>query len=309
MRTTRLSVWKCWATVAALAHYHGVAAFLNATEDAAHLTLATDRLRFTVQKSTGVVDYISLDQQPLLGTYLWEKPTPGGPTGNGKSGIGPYLDCYCIPSGFYTPGGIAPKYKLITGTDSTGAKFGGVVMSETYPHTGQTLEQYWFLKDGETGIHTFSRIMYPKNPIAPTRKVLQEFRTLFRPNSRMWTHLSTNEKLSSHLPSSASLHNGTVVQDAAYNLGTVKGEPYVKEVSDYFTKYTFADTWQDHLVHGMYGDGTGSPDGTTWGAWMVMNSRDTYYGGPLHSDLTVDGIVYNYMGTFSTGVELAVHAH
>jgi rhamnogalacturonan endolyase len=296
MQMKSLSVWaRCIASII-LACNHGVVAFLNATEDDAHLTIANDRFRFTVQKSTGVVDYISLDQQPLLGVYLYEKPTPGGPTGNGKSGIGPYLDCYCVPSGFYTPGSIAPKYKLITGTDSTGAKYGGAVMSETYPTTGQTLEQYWFLKDGETGIHTFSRIMYPKNPVAPTRKVLQEFRTLFRPNSPLWTHLSTNEKLNSHLPKSASLHDGTVVQDAAYNLSGVKGEPYVKEVSDFFTKYTFADTWRDHLVHGMYGDGTGSPDGSTWGAWMVMNSRDTYYGGPLHSDLTVDGIVYNYMG-------------
>jgi rhamnogalacturonan endolyase len=26
-----------------------------------------------------------------------------------------------------------------------------------------------------------------------------------------------------------------------------------------------------------------------------MNTKDTYFGGPLHSDLTVDGIVYNYI--------------
>lgn len=27
-----------------------------------------------------------------------------------------------------------------------------------------------------------------------------------------------------------------------------------------------------------------------------MNTKDTYFGGPTHSDLTVDGITYNYMG-------------
>jgi hypothetical protein len=27
----------------------------------------------------------------------------------------------------------------------------------------------------------------------------------------------------------------------------------------------------------------------------VMNTVDTYFGGPTHSDLTVDGIVYNYI--------------
>jgi hypothetical protein len=28
---------------------------------------------------------------------------------------------------------------------------------------------------------------------------------------------------------------------------------------------------------------------------LVMNTVDTYFGGPTHSDLTVDGIVYNYI--------------
>lgn len=26
-----------------------------------------------------------------------------------------------------------------------------------------------------------------------------------------------------------------------------------------------------------------------------MNNKETYFGGPLHSDLMVDGIVYNYV--------------
>lgn len=61
------------------------------------------------------------------------------------------------------------------------------------------------------------------------------------------------------------------------------------------TKYTFSDTWRDHLVHGLFADGSHSNDGSTFGAWLVMNTRETYFGGPLHSDLTVDGIVYNYI--------------
>jgi hypothetical protein len=46
-----------------------------------------------------------------------------------------------------------------------------------------------------------------------------------------------------------------------------------------------------------YADGTQTPDNSTYGMWMVMNTKDTYYGGPLHSDLVVDGIVYNYMSS------------
>jgi rhamnogalacturonan endolyase len=52
--------------------------------------------------------------------------------------------------------------------------------------------------------------------------------------------------------------------------------------------------WRNHNVHGIFADGSTS-NGTAYGAWLVMNTKDTYFGGPLHSDLTVDGIVYNYI--------------
>lgn len=44
-----------------------------------------------------------------------------------------------------------------------------------------------------------------------------------------------------------------------------------------------------------FADGTQTSDNSTYGAWLVMNTKDTYFGGPLHSDLMVDGIVYNYV--------------
>ncbi len=47
----------------------------------------------------------------------------------------------------------------------------------------------------------------------------------------------------------------------------------------------------------MFADGTGTKDGSVYGAWLVMNTKDTFYNGPKWSDLTVDGIVYNYVGT------------
>ena len=214
------------------------------------------------------------------------------------SGIGPYLDCYCIPSGSYTPGSIDPKYQLIKGNDTTGTQYGGIVMSETYPPTGQTLEQYWFLREGETGLHTFSRLVY-KNSTTPFLRNLQEFRTLFRPNTPLWTHLSTNERQFAPLPSRNATAAQVTVQDATWYLGNAPNDPYVKQEADYFTKYTFQDTWRDHNVHGMYSDGSTSSDGSAFGAWLVMNTKDTYFGGPSHSDLVVDGIVYNYIGMSS----------
>lgn len=47
----------------------------------------------------------------------------------------------------------------------------------------------------------------------------------------------------------------------------------------------------------MWADGSGSANGTTYGAWLVHNTVETYFGGPLHSDLVVDGIVYNYISS------------
>ncbi|KAI9739781.1 MAG: hypothetical protein M1834_006502 [Cirrosporium novae-zelandiae] len=286
IRAYNLSIWSVLL--------FGVSALLNAIDDSGRLVLKNDHLSASVNKSSGAIDQLSLDGQDLLGTLSYEAPTPGGSTGSGNSGIGPYLDCYCIPDGFYTPGSIAPEYKLIQGVDSTNASYGGIVMSETYPQTGQIFQQYWFLRDGETGLHTFSRLAY-YNKTTPYLRNLQEFRTLFRPNSPLWTNLSTNAEHYAPLPSIAATENETTVQDATWYLGNTSGDPYVVQMSDYFTKYTFQDSWRDHYVHGIFADGSTSEDGSTFGAWLVMNTRDTYFGGPLHSDLTVDGIVYNYI--------------
>lgn len=196
------------------------------------------------------------------------------------------------PIGFYTPGKYS-KYRLIQGTDSSNIAYGGIVMSDTHPTTGQLMEQYWFLRDGETGLHMFSRLAY-YNETTPFLRNLQEMRTLFRPNTTLWTHLSTNSEFyaPTPLPNPASTGTGvaTTVQDATWYLGDRPNDPYVQQTSDYFTKYTFQDTWRDHDVHGLFADGSTSPpetNGAAFGAWQVMNTKDTYFGGPTHSDLVV----------------------
>lgn len=256
------------------------AAVLNATENANSAVISNSRLYVAVNKKRGSINVLRLDGQNLLGTE------------NGDTGVGPYLDCYCTPSGFYTPGRNGATYKLIKGRDSTGTEYGGVVMGETYPSTGQRLEQYWFLRDGETGLHTFSRLTY-HNKTTPFLRNLQEFRTLFRPNHspNLFTHFVTNENFAAPRPDTG---GQITVQDATWYLPN-KSHPYVKGVADYFTKYTFQDTWRDHKAHGMYADGSGSDEGSTFGAWLVHNTVETYFDGPIHSDLVVDGIVYNYM--------------
>ncbi|KAI1481632.1 polysaccharide lyase family 4 protein [Daldinia eschscholtzii] len=252
-----------------------------ATENETQLVIQNDRLYTRVDKASGAMDAVVLDGQNLLGTR------------SGSTGIF-NLDCYCTPKGFWTPGSTQPTYELYSGTDSTGTSFGGIKMSDTYTPTGQVLEQYWFLRDGETGLHVFSRIAY-YNETTPFLRNLQEFRTLFRPNSDIWTHLATNGVQYAPLPGKEAKKNQVVVQDATWYMGNTPDDPYVQQEADYFTKYTFQDTWRNHDAHGMFADGSQIADNSTFGAWMVMNTKETYFGGPLHSDLVVDGIVYDYM--------------
>ncbi|KAJ5126469.1 hypothetical protein N7448_007248, partial [Penicillium atrosanguineum] len=239
-------------------------------------TLSNDRLAAVWQKSVGQIIDLTLDGQDLLGQQ------------SGSSGIGPYLDCYCIPSGFYTAGATTPEMQVVQGVDSGGTGYGGVILNDTYTPTGQQFQQYWFLRNGETGLHTFSRLSY-HNETTPFLRNLQEFRTLFRPNTDLWTHLTSSELQTAPLPSKAAVKSQVMVQDATWTFNNTPSDAYYSQFSDYFTKYTFSNAWRNNSVHGLYADGSTS-SGTTYGAWLVMNTK-----GPLHSDLTVDGIVYNYL--------------
>ncbi|KAK1147163.1 hypothetical protein N8T08_001902 [Aspergillus melleus] len=278
MRALQARTLPVLATLAATA-----LARLQTGENSTHISLNNNHLSVTLTKSSGQIIDLSLDGQDLL-----------GPT-SGNSGKGPYLDCSCVPSGFWTPGGSdKADVQLINGTDSEGVAYGGLIMTDTYASTNQTLSQYFFLRDGETGLHAFSRVTY-FNPDTPFLRGLGEMRTLFRPNTKLWTHFSTSDSNYGPMPSSDANSKAVTVQDATTYLGNTPDDPYVKQYSDYFTKYTLAESWRAHDVHGHYADGSQSADGNTFGAWLVHNTRESYYGGPLHSDLVVDGIVYNYM--------------
>ncbi|KAJ5433967.1 Glycoside hydrolase-type carbohydrate-binding [Penicillium cf. griseofulvum] len=265
--------------VSLLTAFTGLAAAataLHVAENQTHITLANDRLTAILRKSVGQIVDLALDGQDLLGAQ------------SGSTGIGPYLDCYCIPSGFYTAGATSPSMEVVQGTDSTGTKYGGMILSDTYTPTGQQFQQYWFLRDGETGLHMFSRLAY-HNETKPHLRNLQEMRTLFRPNTALWTHLTSSEVQTAPLPSKDAISNQIVVQDATWTFNNTPSDAYYTQFSEYFTKYSFSNQWRNNSVHGLYADGSTS-NGATYGAWLVMNTK-----GPLHSDLTVDGIVYNYI--------------
>lgn len=226
MRTSFLLSLSGWAAVSSAA--------LHVVQNETYITLANDRLTAVLQKSVGQIVDLSLDGQDLLGPQ------------SGSTGIGPYLDCYCIPSGFYTAGATTPSMEVVQGTDSTGTKYGGMILTDTFTPTGQQFQQYWFLRDGETGLHMFSRLTY-YNETTPYLRNLQEFRTLFRPNSDLWTHLTSSEVQTAPLPSKDAISNEIVVQDATWTFNNTPTDAYYTQFSEYFTKYTFSNRMNDPL--------------------------------------------------------------
>jgi rhamnogalacturonan endolyase len=246
-----------WSTV--------VSGTITASEDSSAVNIKNDRLTLAVSKSAGTINKLSLDGQDLLGS-------------SGRL----YLDCHC-DSGFWNGG----TFQLYKGTDSGGTAYAGVRISASVG-SGRTFESYFFLRDGETGLHTFARIVYPNGG------ALGELRFLFRPSSSIWDYLSSSDDMWSALPTTS---GQPTVQDATWQITGDSGNNalYRTQMSDYFTKYMFSESWEYHTHHGLFASGTGTSGGVPFGAWLVMNTKDTYYNGPKLSDLTVDGIAYNYL--------------
>jgi rhamnogalacturonan endolyase len=97
-----------------------------------------------------------------------------------------------------------------------------------YAPTGQAFQQFWFLRDGESGWHSFTRLYFDNGTAGIDLGNVQEFRQVFSPNTVMWTHLVTNDLQYGHLPSKSAIDNevyvleGFVVDSVANDTGLCK---------------------------------------------------------------------------------------
>ncbi|THV00289.1 galactose mutarotase-like protein [Dendrothele bispora CBS 962.96] len=235
--------------------------------------LSNEEISFDLVKATGVVQNLTYRGVSLLGSV-------SGNTGKA------YTD---FPSNLFSLTGNS-SFDLVNGPD-----WSGVVFTDN-DTSGSIVQRSWFLRDTEAGLHSFVRLAY-YNATVPFKGALGESRTMFRPNGGPWTHLVTNHEQWAPEPSAEALANEIEVQDATWYLGSTPNDPYVIEESDYWTKYTFADN-QTNKAHGLFGRGPGD---LSLGAWWVVNQKDTFFGGPLHVDLMVDGIIYNKQSTSHGG--------
>ncbi|KAJ4467080.1 rhamnogalacturonan lyase [Lentinula aciculospora] len=240
---------------------------LNETDTA--ILLSNDVISFGLLKTNSSIQNLTYENVSLLGTV-------DGLTGQA------YTD---FPSNTFTTTGNS-SYEIITGPDWAGVIF---TDNDTF---GSTVQRSWFLHASEPGIHSFVRLAY-YNDTVTNKGELGESRTMFRPNGGPWTHIVTKTEQWAPLPGAVAVEDEVVVQDATWYLGFTPDDPYVIAESDYFTKYQFADN-QTNNAHGLFGS---APNNTTLGAWWVINQKDTFFGGPLHGDLMVDGIIYNKQST------------
>ncbi|KAI9155201.1 polysaccharide lyase family 4 protein [Paramyrothecium foliicola] len=182
-------------------------------------------------------------------------------------GRGTYLDCSCTPEGFWSP---EARAALGWCKEKTAMVFHMAFMWDGERCVSQDWAREMAAKLWN-GHHTYTRVTY-FNETQPVLRQLQEMRTC-----------------SDLTPTS-----GPTSQDATNYLGGTPEDPLMQSYSDFFTKYSFADQWRNHKAQGMFADGSTS-NGKTYGAWVVHNTVDTYYGGPLQSDFMADGILYNYI--------------
>ncbi|KAJ7904941.1 galactose mutarotase-like protein [Mycena leptocephala] len=261
-----------WVSLALLLPQVVVAASVN--ELSTLYRFANDFISFDVVKTTGYIHNLTYAGEELLGAV------------SGNAGQ-LYSD---FPSAVFG----------ITGNASSeivgGADWAGIVLTDNDTTVGMIVQRSWFLRDGESGLHSFLRLGY-HNATGPSLGALGESRTMFRPNGGPWTHIVTNSEQWAPLPSAEALSKEVSVQDATWYLGLTPNDAYVTQESDYWTKYTFADN-QTNKAHGLYGN---TSDGNAFGAWWVVNQKDTFFGGPLHIDLMVDGIAYNKQSTSHGG--------
>ncbi|KAI5284376.1 hypothetical protein KEM54_001377, partial [Ascosphaera aggregata] len=146
---------------------------------------------------------------------------------NGKLGSDPCLNCHVLLQA------VSLLVVMIQPTNSFRARIQTRHPISPFACIGPTktreevFEHYWFLRDGKTGLHEFFRIAY-NNSEQKTVVTLERWEVLLG------------------------------ISSSGYSLSA-----HVKEVSDYFTTDTFADSYRDHNVHSMFAD------------WRQMENTET----------------------------------
>ena len=296
--------------------------YLNQTSTA--LILSNNYVSFYLNKTDGIIHNVTFEGTNVLGF-----PVPNPPAGGGGDAVGPYVDIYIPPANSqYTPGSMNASLRLINGTDSAGTPWGALIMSQ--PNAQGVIGEFCrrprsrqvppsssissceptrpcstpspALPIATPPYHSLANLFSFAPSSGPTfRSTITSTPTSARPTTftclNQFPTRPSTLRLTSVSQRRSRTRLGILVtgQVCVYKISLSSGDPYVENVADYWTKYTMSEAYRNHTVHGLFADGSGTPGNVTYGAWTVFNTRDTYYGGPTYADLTVDGLMYNYV--------------
>jgi hypothetical protein len=182
---------------------------------------------------------------------------------------------------------------LASGTNSAGYTFGpnnsylDVYMASTSSSTNAFTQGYHFIfTPNDTGFHIYSNLAHGAGDIAGN---IGQWQYVFRVDqSKFVETYSVNAGLNNlgvmdvPLPSVADMDTsdpGRQVQNACVDLhGFTLPTGFTRE---FFTKYDYSSTEYLHQEHGIYG--------ASYGAWMVLPSKESLVGGPTKQDLIFTG--------------------
>ncbi|WP_168207562.1 polysaccharide lyase family protein [Microlunatus elymi] len=142
---------------------------------------------------------------------------------------------------------------------------------------------YIFAAD-EPGFHLAPRFAHSAEHPAVS---VEQHRFVWWVDPAIFTHASLEDddfgkpwrRAAAQLPTPDELAAGPMVMDATYDLAGL-GSGYARRC---YTKYDWAISMRDHVVHGLYG----RVDDHYIGAFAVLANRESFNGGPDRQDLTL----------------------
>ncbi|KAF7294083.1 Galactose mutarotase-like protein [Mycena kentingensis (nom. inval.)] len=144
---------------------------VSVTQSSTLYTFANDLLSFDVVKTNGYIRNLVYRNTSMLGPL------------SGNAGQ-LYTD---FPSGIFSAGTGNTSARIVSG-----AGWAGIVLTDEVAAVGTLVQRSWFLRNGDSGLHSFLRLAYHSvSNSAPSLGPLGESRTMFRPNSPLWRSMAT----------------------------------------------------------------------------------------------------------------------
>jgi len=137
------------------------------------------------------------------------------------------------------------------------------------------VDVHYVFRAGFSGIYNY--IVFEYDPERVNDSAIHQLNLALRVDPEMFTHAQVEDDLYEKMPSIAELKQGAKVMDATYRLPA--DTEYAKQGDPVYTKYNMSVHEENHLAHGLMGDGVG--------IWILQPDREHLIGGPTAQELSL----------------------